>query len=70
MASKKELKPLIKQAEKCGWSVTRTRADHLKWVRPGGGMPYFSSSTPSDRRAITNIERDLARMGLNVAKAK
>lgn len=64
MASTKELKPLIKRAERAGWTVTRTRGDHLKWLRPEGGMPYFSSSTPSDRRAITNIEKDLTRMGL------
>lgn len=66
MASTKELKPLIKQAEKQGWTVERTRAGKLKWVSPTGGIPYFSSVTPSDRRAIHNIAADLRKMGLAV----
>lgn len=64
MASKKEIKPLIKRAEAQGWTITRTRGDHLKWTSPTGGGVYFSSSTPSDRRAIHNIEKDLIRRGL------
>ena len=64
MASTKELKPLIKQAEKQGWTVKRTRAGKMKWTSPKGGIPYFSSCTPSDRRAIHNIVSDLRKKGL------
>lgn len=64
MASSKDLKPLMKRAKAAGWSIERTRADHLKWIPPQGGMPYFSCSTPSDKRAIRNIESGLAKMGL------
>jgi hypothetical protein len=65
MASSKDLKPLIKRAKKAGWTVEPGRkSSHLKWVRPAGGMPYFSSSTPSDGRAVHNIESDLVKMGL------
>lgn len=64
MASSKDLKPLIRKAEKQGWTVTRTRGDHLKWTGPSGGTPYFSSSTPSDSRAVINLEKDLLKRGL------
>lgn len=68
MASTKELKTLIKQAEKQGWKVERTRAGKLKWVSPAGGIPYRSSFTPSDRNAVHNIASDLRKRGLVLAK--
>lgn len=64
MASKKDLNPLIKRARKAGWTIEPTRGDHLRWNPPGGGMPYFSSATPSDKRAIRNIESGLIKLGL------
>jgi len=64
MAASKDVKALMRRAEKQGWTVTRTRGCHLKWVSPVGGTPYFSSSTPSDKRAIANMTRDLERRGL------
>jgi hypothetical protein len=67
MASTKELKPLIKQAEKQGWTVERTRAGKLKWISPAGGIPYFSSFTPSDRKAVHNIAAALRQRGLVTA---
>ena len=65
MAASKELKSLIRDATAQGWTIDRSRAGHLKWRSPQGGMPYFSSSTPSDKRAIHNIETALRRMGLS-----
>lgn len=64
MASSKELKPLIRAAEKQGWTVETTRAGRYKWTSPKGGLPYFSALTPSDRRAIHNITADLRKRGL------
>lgn len=58
----KELSMLIKEAECQGWIVTSTSKGHYKWVSPLGGF-FFSASTPSDHRALKNIERDLARYG-------
>lgn len=67
MASSKDLKPLIRQARKQGWTVEDTRGGgKLKWISPRGGVPYFSSKTPSDRRAIHNISADLTKRGLTV----
>lgn len=68
VASKKELKPLKAHAESQGWKVNTTRNGRLKWESPKGGLPYFSSSTPSDRRAIHNIVGDLRRRGYVPAK--
>ncbi len=64
MAASKDVKALVKKAEQQGWTVTRTRGDHLKWLSPNGGTPYFSSKTPSDKRAIANMSQDLRRKGL------
>lgn len=64
MASSKDLKPLMKRAKQQGWEVTTTRNGRIKWTSPAGGLPYFSSCTPSDRRAIHNITADLAKRGL------
>lgn len=64
MAATKDVKALIKKAEKQGWSVERTRGHHLRWTGPVDDRPYFSSATPSDKRAIMNITRDLRRRGL------
>jgi hypothetical protein len=58
----KEITALIKEAECQGWSVNATAKGHYKWVSPLGNF-FFSASTPSDYRAIKNIERDLARYG-------
>jgi predicted RNA binding protein YcfA (HicA-like mRNA interferase family) len=58
MSSPKELNELIKQAEQQGWNVCRTNGNHMKWVSPLGGV-VFTSSTPSDARAMKNIKRDL-----------
>ena len=66
MASTKELKPLMKAAQKQGWDVVTTRNGRIKWTSPQGGLPYFSASTPSDRRAIHNIAADLRRRGLRI----
>lgn len=66
MASTKELKPLMKAAKAAGWNVETTRNGRIKWTGPQGGLPYFSASTPSDRRAIHNIVADLRKRGLTV----
>jgi hypothetical protein len=59
----KELGELIADAEEQGWVVGRRTNGHLKWVSPKGEV-VFSSSSPSDPRAVSNIKRDLFRYGL------
>lgn len=68
MASSKELRPLIREAQRQGWTVELTRRGRYRWTNPAGGTPYFSASTPSDRRAVHNIVSDLHRRGLATAR--
>ena len=63
MASSKELMSLLKLAEIQGWRVSRTNKNHYKLIAPNGKV-IFTSSTPSDNRAINNIKRDLRANGL------
>jgi hypothetical protein len=58
----KQIDTLIKSAREQGWTVERGKNNHYKWVSPLGGF-FFSSSTPSDYRAIKNLERDLRSRG-------
>lgn len=55
-----DLRQLIKEAEKDGWSAERTRGGHIRFTRPGRG-PVFFGSTPGDRRAYMNCRSALRR---------
>lgn len=66
---KKELKTLINLAVGQGWSVSINKSGHYKWVAPNGKI-VFSSSTPSDNRALKNLERDLKANGFIVIKRR
>jgi predicted RNA binding protein YcfA (HicA-like mRNA interferase family) len=61
-SNSKEINQMIKNAEKRGWVVIKTKRGHLKWRSPSGNL-VFSSSTPSDRKAAKNIAEDLVRYG-------
>lgn len=54
----KEMQVLMKEARKQGWEITVTKNAHYKWLSPRGNF-FFSSNTPSDRRALLNLKRDL-----------
>lgn len=58
--NKKDLNELIRRGQREGWQVTKLKASHFKWVHPWGGM-FFTSSSPSDRRAIRIIEKEIAK---------
>ncbi len=63
---RKRLQDLIKIAISEGWVVElKPRSSHYKWVSPRGEI-VFTSSTPSDRRALERIQSDLRRSGLDV----
>lgn len=68
MASKKDLLVLIKIALKAGWRVEPTKNGHFKWIAPNSVDIVFSSSTPSDHRALENLKHDLRRRGLVIPK--
>ncbi len=61
----KEVKKLFKRIQDHGWSVRRRRNNHYLIEGPDGEK-VFCGGTPSDHRAIKNIERDLAKAGLDL----
>jgi predicted RNA binding protein YcfA (HicA-like mRNA interferase family) len=67
MITHKELKVLEKQALNQGWRVLHSKGGHIKWVAPNGKI-VFTSATPSDNRAIKNIQSNLKSAGLIIVK--
>jgi predicted RNA binding protein YcfA (HicA-like mRNA interferase family) len=62
MANTKDIKQLIKKAEKQGWIVSLSKGGHLRWKSPDGKM-LFCSATPGDVRMIKNHEAEMRRNG-------
>jgi predicted RNA binding protein YcfA (HicA-like mRNA interferase family) len=56
------LAELFKRLESEGWEIERRKAGHVRLTSPKGGV-VFTSSSPSDFRALRNVERDLKRAG-------
>ena len=48
---------LTKLANECRAVLSKTNGGHMKLT--GDGWTVFTSSTPSDRRSISNIRRDI-----------
>lgn len=67
MANRKELQVIIKIARKHGWIIDLNKNNHYKWVSPSGSF-FYSSSTPSDRRALERLKKDLRRLGFDLRK--
>jgi len=65
----KDLSNLVRVASKQGWVITYTNGGHLRWVSPAG-RTVFSSSTPSDRRSIKNIRKELRLRGFIELRTK
>ena len=57
LTNQKDLRKVLKDAERCGWVFSR-RNKHIKGVHPSGKIVSLSA-TPSDYRAIDNISKDL-----------
>lgn len=57
MASK-ETRQFLKRIEKRGWTWEERRSGHLRLEGPRGEF-VFCSATPSDHRALKNIERNM-----------
>lgn len=58
MSIRKELKTLIDEASHQGWEITITNSNHLRWRTPLGAT-VFTSYSPSDRKALYRIRKDL-----------
>jgi hypothetical protein len=47
--------------------VSQSNGGHVKWLAPNGKV-VFTSSTPSDNRALKNIQSNLKAAGLIIVK--
>lgn len=56
----KELKKLLKEAEQRGWFFVQAKK-HIKGRHSVTGKMVCTSITPSDHRALLNIDKDLRR---------
>lgn len=63
----KHLRKIIKKAKKQGWLVERTKNSHVKFIpKDKSQRPVYTGSTPSDKRALLNLKKDLERSGLKL----
>lgn len=60
LMSTKEMRSLIRLAIKRGYHVEMRSNGHYKFTAPTGRF-FFTSKTPSDRRALDNILADMKR---------
>lgn len=57
----KEMRQLIKRAEREGWSAEKTRKGHWRLTHPNAATPVIAPGTPSDHRFVNNVEAELRR---------
>ena len=56
----KEIRKVISLAIKKGYNVELRKGGHYKFTAPSGKF-FFTSATPSDKRALANILADMKR---------
>ena len=64
-AVRKDLRPLLREANEQGWVVTRLTNNHLRWVSPEGRVVH-SSKNLNTPHVLHIIRRDLERAGLKL----
>jgi len=69
MGNRKELDKIIKAVVSCGWTVDKTKSCHYRFTAPNGDF-FFTSSTPSDVRALHRIRSDIRKLGLDLRKVE
>lgn len=62
----REVIALIRQLERKGYTVKRSRSNHWKVYSPNGRMVSSMAVTPTDTRAISNIKKFLRRAGVDI----
>lgn len=62
-----QLRGIKRQAEKQGWTVTKTNGGHLRWMPPGGGECVISEGTRiGNSRSVQNTLARLKAKGLRL----
>jgi len=64
MASK-EIKDLVRELQRQGWTVEQRKSNHFKATPPNGKGCVFFPATPSDWRSIKNTKAKLKEFGAN-----
>jgi hypothetical protein len=54
-------RPLIREAEREGWSVEATGSGHIRLTHPRASHPVIVPSTPSDARSDANSRAAMRR---------
>jgi predicted RNA binding protein YcfA (HicA-like mRNA interferase family) len=57
----KEMRQLIKRAEKEGWAAEQTKKGHWRLTHPKAAYHVIAPGTPSDYRSVKNTEAELRR---------
>ena len=63
MASKKDTKELLKEAEGQGWRIEKTKGGHWRVFSPDGAGIVYVASTPSDHRGFKNTIAKMRQYG-------
>ena len=61
MSSYKAMKQFVREYVRLGFNVIKTRRNHWRFTHPDMAYPVFGPSTPSDYRAIKNLEAEIRR---------
>lgn len=64
MSARKDMKALLRQARRQGFTITYNHRGHQRVRNPATGQRAVVSATPSDGRAVRNARADLRRIGL------
>lgn len=64
-----DMRTLVSLAKEQGWTVSRTKRGHFRFVSPSGET-LVTGGTPSDWRQMKNFVSDLKRRGLSINKKK
>ena len=61
MSSYRLMKQIVRKNVRSGFSVIKTSGNHWRFNHPDMAYPVIASSTPSDYRAIKNLETEIRR---------
>lgn len=62
-----DIKDIVKAAGKQGWTIERTKGNHIKLTPPDPTMSQvILPGTPSDWRSLKNVTSQLRRAGLKI----
>lgn len=62
-STNKEIKELIREAERQGWRVSKTKKGHIRFFAPDGETILTAPGTPSEHRWLNNLLPQLRRYG-------